>query len=139
MSQIFRISIVHVSVKFRIAWQQSVAKVRSYTRDIAAVRPMVQELIFVLFSSIYQAIDAITKTTAPYLHTKESREDFQRKIKEAMRKPTQKKRKTPEDEWVLLPRDKPVAVPVGDTHVAGDQRSLRERFWHFVDTHCHIL
>jgi len=98
---------------------------------------------FTVFSFlIYQAIDAITKTTAPYLHTKESREDFQRKIKEAMRKPTQKKRKTRKEDWVVVPSDKPVAVPVGETRdvvATGEQGSLSDRIWDFLDTYCRIL
>ena len=87
-------------------------------------------------------IDAVPKTSR-YLQTEESRQDFIRKIREVTRKPTQKKRKEPEDEWLLVPEphDKQVTVPVEETRdtVTGDQGSLRERIWNFYDTYCHIL
>ena len=89
-------------------------------------------------------MDAVTKTAPPYLETKESRQDFIRKIREVTTKPTQRKKKDREDEWQLVPgpRDKPVTVPVGESCgvvATDDQGSLRERIRDFLDTYCHIL
>lgn len=92
-------------------------------------------------SQLIQAIDGVTKTTSPYLHTKESREDFERKIKEAARRPRRAEKKS--DDWYYVPDPKtPIAVPIGeppDVVAADEGFSFRERVWEMLGTYCRIL